>query len=279
MARTHFAKTPAGACLVFAMCGYDEELVKAVAAAIESDEGLGAKERERARAIMGPTSRWPTLRLSAQTTMRGLVVANEARAASSPELAIDGPEAAAHEAMARAFHDERPWLNQLAKSRGWALDGEPMRFDPVFSHGLSLSKGMRLEDASATGIMGSQQAFALFCPAKGGYLEMRSSQVVSLASPIGRARIFESAKAAKAFAAKKGVGKEVSVVEILVRAIRPHTLLEGADHTPLMAAIAACEAAEFEEMLRAREVDELRAKLAALEAGDPDSRGRRRGGL
>lgn len=125
---------------------------------------------------------------------------------------------------------------------------------------------MRLEEAQASNLMGCQSAFALFSPAEGGYLEAISSWNLNLGAPISRAKLFESAMAAKKYASSKKLRAELSVVEVSVRALRAFEMVENANHDSLMAAIARAEALELDNLIKDQETERLRERLAQLEA-------------
>ena len=56
----------------------------------------------------------------------------------------------------------------------------------------------------------------------------------------------------------------VSVVEVQVRALRAHTLVEGTNHETLMGAIARAEAAKLKAFMAQIELQELRDKMKKM---------------
>lgn len=268
----HIAKTTAGAPLRFSPIGYPQALFDKFLAAARADAALPAKSLARAEAALVPAEAWPgppARQFPPAPPFRSLWLPSSAEKESDRSFEVDGPSMLAHAELARAFQADRVWLNAQAKTRQWLdADGMPLAFEAVFSRGLSLADGMRMDPADDASVYGSQSAFALFCPGPGGYLETIGSQFRQ-GSPICRARLFESSAAARQYASRKKIAKEVSVVEVGIRALRMVTLAEKGDHAKLAAAIAQAEAMELDLLLRAREVAELRDKVERLEALSP----------
>lgn len=272
---THFAKNPAGAVLEFGLLGYPASLFDAFESAARSDSALSAKDLDKALALLALARSWEPFAMADAEPPRGMIglrLPLSAKDRSDDSLRVDGAKASAGLGLARQFHAGRPFLNALAKTRAWlGSDGLPLSFAPVFSHALSLGSGAAFEEASASNLMGSQTAFALFSPAQGGYFEMVNASRWSLKAPMSRAKLFESAKAAKSFASLKRMRSELSVVVVSVRATRVFELAPGGGHDPLLLAIARAEAAELRALVKDEESARLRARLAALEAGSAPS--------
>ena len=256
----HLIKTPAGAALRFERQGYPSSLLQAFLNALRSDLDLPPAQRAKAETLLGDALAWPL----DPSQRRSLMLPCGADQRSGKEHAVDGHAIAADVARALTFHEGRPWLNALAKSRGWRQGALLLELDARLSRPLSLAKGMLIEDAADESLYGGQRGFALFIGP--GYVEAKGSQILEDA-PISRAKIFESATDARQFASRKKILKRVSVVEISIRATRVAQFAEnGFDQQRLLAAIARAEKAEFEALLREREANELREKVARLEA-------------
>lgn len=270
MPATHFAKTPEGAILVFGAVGFARAAADAFEQAAALDAELDPSSLERLALALAELRSWtpaslrpagppiPSWTLSLPTSTEGR---------SSPQLAVDPGEASSAIARAEKFNPERSFANGLARSRSWrAGDGKLLELPPVLGRPLGLARDSAWELAEAGNLMGSGRAFALYAPASRGYYETISASRHSTAAPLSRARLFESAKDARAFSSKVKMRKAVSVVEVRVRALRAVELSEGGDHTPLMAAISRAEAAELHALMAESELADLKTRLATLEA-------------
>lgn len=267
---THIAKTPQGASLSFIHIGYPRMDIQTWIDVCERATSIPEPKRIRALQILGGMLSWTTLTLD-YTICLSLLLAHQGVKQSSPELAVDGAVATRDHGLAEQFHSkDRVWLNKLAKDHLSSADALPA-FDARMAHALSLSKGMRMEDASPGNFMGSQQAFALYCPDSQGYVDSHGNGYLRNA-PICRAKLFESSAAARQFASRRKLTQLVSVVEVHVRATRALSFAENSNHDALLAAIARAESLELAELMRTREVEELRARLESERAGQPPAK-------
>lgn len=262
---THIAKTPQGASLSFIHIGYPQLDIRAWIDICERAPTIPEPKRIKALQILNDMLSWTALTLD-YSICSSLLLAHQGVKQSSPELAVDGAVATRDHALAEQFHSkDRVWLNKLAKDHLTTDAQVPSAFDARMAHALSLSKGMRMEDASPGNFMGSQQAFALYCPHTQGYVDSHGNGYLRDA-PICRAKLFESSAAARQFASRRKLTQLVSVVEVHVRATRALSFAENSNHDALLAAIARAESLELAELMRTREVEELRAQLAHLES-------------
>lgn len=271
---THIAKTPQGASLSFIHIGYPKLDIQTWIDVCERATTIPEPKRIKALQILNGMLSWTSLTLD-YSICASLLLAHQGVKQSSPELAVDGAAATRDHGLAEQFHSkDRVWLNKLAKDHLNLGTETPAPFDARMAHALSLSKGMRMEDASPGNFMGSQQAFALYCPDSQGYVDSHGNGYLRNA-PICRAKLFESSAAARQFASRRKLTQLVSVVEVHVRATRALSFAENSNHDALLAAIARAESLELAELMRTREVEELRAQLARLEserAGQPPAK-------
>jgi len=261
---THIAKTPQGTSLSFIHIGYPTTDVQTWLDFIQRSTTIPDPQRFKALQILNGMLSWSVFSLDS-TLCHSLLLAHQGVKQSAPELAVDGSLATRDHALAEQFHTkDRLWLNKLAKEHLRSPDAL-CTFDARMAHALSLSKGMRMEDACPGNFMGSQQAFALYCPNSSGYIDSHGNGY-RRNSPICRAKLFESSVAARQFASRRKITQLVSVVEVHVRATRSLSFAENSNHDALLAAIAGAEALELTQLMRTREIEELRAHVARLES-------------
>lgn len=273
MPATHFAKNQEGAVLAFSAVGFPKALVALFVSAAAGTLDLDARARARAETALNEICSWNSTNrifegFNVPMWTLDLPISTEGR--SAPHLAVDPEVARSCIARAQAFNPQRSFLNALAKAHAW-LDrsGKLLEFAPVLGRPLGLARDALWELAESGNIMGSGRSFALYSPTQMGYYETISSSRWSEVSPLSRARLFESAKDARAFATRVKLRKCLTVVEVSVRAARLVEISEGGDHTSLMLAIARAEAAELHALMAESELIELRTRLTTLEAERP----------
>lgn len=109
------------------------------------------------------------------------------------------------------------------------------------------------------------EAVALFMPS--GFLDSKGS-----GGPLSRARLFESAEAARRTASSRGIG-EWQAMAVSITVTKAFDLPGSTAQAPMLAAIAKQEAAAIDKALDDAGVERLRAKLAEIEARDGPSAG------